>query len=72
MSDSDPDIRHEELRRRLDGPELLLVNVLPLAAFLEARIPGSHSLPVAEIEARAAGEIPREGREIVVYCGGPT
>ena len=46
-------ISREELRRRLHDPTLAIVNVLPEAAFLEARIPGSIHLPVRETPDRA-------------------
>ena len=62
----------EELRRRFQDPSLVVVNVLPRAAWEGGRIPGSISLSVAEIEKRAAQILPDLNREIVVYCGGPT
>ena len=62
----------EELRRRFQDPDLIVVNVLPRAAWEGGRIPGSISLPVAEIEKRAEQILPDRNREIVVYCGGPT
>jgi rhodanese-related sulfurtransferase len=62
----------EELRRRYQDPELVVVNVLPGAAWETARIPGSISLPLADIGKRAAQVLPRRDQEIVVYCGGPT
>jgi rhodanese-related sulfurtransferase len=60
----------DELRRRVeDGdPDWVLVNVLPRAAFDLGRIPGSISLPFAEIAARAARALPSSGQETIVYC----
>ena len=63
---------HEDLRARGSDPQLVIVNVLPRAAFEEARIPGSLHLPVDEIPARARTVVPDLRREIAVYCGGPT
>jgi len=62
----------EELRRRFQDPSLIVVNVLPRAAWEGSRIVGSISLPVAEIEKRAPKVLPDRNQEIVVYCGGPT
>ena len=62
----------EELRRRFQEPGLIVVNVLPRAAWETERIPGSISLPLAEIQKRAAKVLPDRHQEIVVYCGGPT
>ena len=62
----------EEIRGRLSDPALVIANVLPRAAYEEARIPGSISLPVDEIPRLAPQLLPEVDREIVVYCGGPT
>lgn len=63
-------ITHEELLARLGDPALAIINVLPRASFEEGRIPGSLSLPIAELEARAAALLPVPSQEIAVYCGG--
>jgi len=68
----DAEISHEEILNRLRDPSLALLNVLPRAAFEEARIPGSLSLPVAEIPARAAEVLPERAQDIAVYCATPT
>ena len=65
-------ISYQELHRRLHDPWLALVNVLPAEAFAESRIPGSISLPLADIPAKARRILRDLNREIVVYCGGPT
>ena len=62
----------EDLRRRLGDSRLAIVNALPRSAWEEARIPGSLSLPLAEVRARAHAVLPDLGQEIVLYCGGPT
>jgi rhodanese-related sulfurtransferase len=63
------EISREEILRRLKDPALVLVNVLPRAAFVQQRIPGSVNLPVADIPARAREVLPDPAREIAVYCG---
>jgi rhodanese-related sulfurtransferase len=57
---------------RLDDPAVFVGNVLPRAAFEEARIPGSASLPVDEIPELAPELLPNRDQEIALYCGGPT
>jgi rhodanese-related sulfurtransferase len=67
-----PEVTREELLRRLRDPALVIVDVLPAAAFVERHIAGAINLPVAEIPARARAVLPDPGRPIVVYCGGFT
>ena len=61
----------DEIRRRLDDPALTIGNALPRAAWEQARIPGSISLPLAEIPAHGRELLPDLERETVLYCGGP-
>jgi len=72
VSIPDTEFPLEELRRRFDDPALVVVNVLPRAAWEEIRIPGSLSLPLGEVEMRAGQVLPDREGEVVVYCGGPT
>ena len=67
----DATIGWQEVLRRRGDRDLVLVDVLPRESFEEGRIPGSISLPVAEIPARAAAMLPRKDAEIAVYCAGP-
>jgi rhodanese-related sulfurtransferase len=69
---SSSEISREELLRRLHDPSLSLVDVLPREAFLAGHLPGSISLPVAEIASRAREVLPRTSLEIAVYCASPT
>jgi len=62
----------EELRSRLRDPALAVVNVLPKEAFKEGHIPGSISLPVAEINERAPLVLLNLAQETAVYCAAPT
>lgn len=66
------EITTSEIRRRLADPRLALVNVLPRESFIAERIPGSLSLPVPEIPARAREVLRDPSREIAVYCAAPT
>jgi rhodanese-related sulfurtransferase len=66
------EISRDELLERLGDPSLVIVNALPRESWLDARIPGSLSLPVAEVRARARELLGDRGREIAVYCASPT
>ena len=65
-------ISREEVLSRLEDPSFVLVNVMPKETFETRHVPHSINLPVAEIERRARELFPDRGREIVVYCAGPT
>jgi len=65
-------ISRDELLSRLHDRALTLVNVMPADSFKAAHIPGSLSLPVADIEARARRLLADFNRELAVYCAGPT
>jgi len=62
----------EEIVARRNDPSLLLVNVMPKEAFEEGHIPRSINLPLAQIETKARQVFPEIGRELIIYCGGPT
>lgn len=66
------EITTAEISRRLADPRLTLVNVLPRESFASERIPGSVSLPVAEIPGRARELLQDRAREVAVYCASPT
>ena len=65
-------ITREEILARLNDPSLLLVNVMPKETFEDGHIPRSLNLPLSEIETKARQLFPDIGRELVIYCGGPT
>jgi rhodanese-related sulfurtransferase len=44
-----------------------LVEVLPESAYDEQHLPGAISLPLAQLDTRAAGLLLR-GRPVIVYC----
>ena len=65
-------ITREEILARLNDPSLLLVNVMPKETFADGHIPGSLNLPLSEVETKARQLLNEIGRELVIYCGGPT
>jgi rhodanese-related sulfurtransferase len=65
-------ISKDELVGRLRDPQLTIVNVLPREAWRAHRIPGSLSLPLADIPDRAAVLLPDRDADIAVYCASPT
>ena len=67
-----PQISRDEMIARLNDPSLTIVNVLAREAWRSQRIPGSLSLPVADIPSRAADVLPDKNADIAVYCASPT
>ncbi len=66
------EISRGEILRRLGDRSLAIVDVLPREAFLAGRIPGSISLPLAEIPTEARRLLPDRTQELAVYCASPT
>ena len=66
------EIAHGPLTRVLERGEVVLVDVLPAASFERAHLPGARSLPLEELEARAATVLPAQNAPLVVYCASPT
>jgi rhodanese-related sulfurtransferase len=62
-------IGREELVRRLEHGDVVLVDVRPDAEYDAGHIEGAKSLPLDELERRLA-ELPSDA-EIVAYCRGP-
>jgi rhodanese-related sulfurtransferase len=67
-----PQISRGELIARLHDPTLTIVNVLAREAWQAQHIPGSLSLPLAEIPTRASVVLPDRNADIAVYCASPT
>jgi len=67
-----PHISREELLARLRDRSLTIVNVLAREAWRAQRIPGSLSMPLAEIGAQAGVVLPDRDADIAVYCASPT
>ncbi len=63
-------IAADRLKLMLDsGEKFLLIDIRPAKEFQEKRLPGSRSIPIAELDKRI-GEIPKSGR-VVVYAATP-
>jgi rhodanese-related sulfurtransferase/DNA-binding transcriptional ArsR family regulator len=62
-------ISQEELKRRLQDPGLVVLDVRPLSEYESGHIAGARSVPLSELRSRLR-ELPRS-RKIVAYCRGP-
>ena len=62
-------LTRKELRKRMRGEEVVVVDVRPKEEYAAGHIPGAISLPAAELLDRI-GEIPADA-EVVAYCRGP-
>lgn len=63
------EIDRDELVRRLDGGDLIVLDVRPEAEYSAGHIAGARSIPHDQLADRIA-ELPR-GVEVVAYCRGP-
>ncbi len=59
----------EELERRLDEGDVVVIDVRPNEEFAAGHIPKARSIPVNQLKRRLA-ELPRT-KEIIAYCRGP-
>jgi rhodanese-related sulfurtransferase/DNA-binding MarR family transcriptional regulator len=59
----------EELARRLERGDVVVLDVRPETEFRAGHIAGARSVPVDDLDARV-GELPKR-REVVAYCRGP-
>jgi rhodanese-related sulfurtransferase len=66
------EVDRKALERLLFDPDVTVVDALPREAYRAGHIPGTYSLPVAEIPAHALLEMPDRARTIVVYCASIT
>jgi rhodanese-related sulfurtransferase len=62
----------EEMRHLVRDADVTILDVLPPESYAGAHLPGAIHIPLPELRARAAAELPDPARRIVVYCGGPT
>jgi rhodanese-related sulfurtransferase/DNA-binding MarR family transcriptional regulator len=62
-------VTREELARRLEDGDLVVLDVRPATEYAAGHLPGAVSIPVGELRRRLA-ELPAD-REIVAYCRGP-
>jgi rhodanese-related sulfurtransferase/DNA-binding transcriptional ArsR family regulator len=58
----------QEMRQRLDDPNLVILDVRPALEYQQGHIAGARSIPIDELQSRLA-ELPKE-QEIVAYCRG--
>jgi len=61
-------VSRDELLRRAEAGEALVIDVRPAAEYAAGHIPGAVSIPLSELPARL-DELP-DGSEIVAYCRG--
>ena len=62
-------ITRDELKAKLDrGDQLILVEALPEAYYLDKHLPGAINLPHDQVDALAPALLPDKSAEIVVYC----
>jgi rhodanese-related sulfurtransferase len=67
--DSAEQVSVEELARRLERDEVVLLDVRPESEYRAGHITGARSAPLRDLPGALAG-LPR-GREIIAYCRGP-
>ena len=66
-------INGQQLKQQLDaGHALVVVEALPKAYYQKGHIPGAASLPLDELNQRAAALIPELDAQVVVYCASAT
>jgi rhodanese-related sulfurtransferase len=68
MDDLEP-ATFEELKRRLDDTNLLVLDVRDEEEYRQGHLPSALHIPLRELE-KKLGELPK-GREIIAYCRGP-
>jgi rhodanese-related sulfurtransferase len=62
-------ISRDDLLRRVNADEVVVLDVRPAEEYAAAHIPGAVSVPLSELKGRL-DEIPSD-REVVAYCRGP-
>jgi rhodanese-related sulfurtransferase len=62
-------MRVDELRRRMEVENIVVVDVRPRIEYQAGHIPGARSIPIDEL-AQRLGELPRD-QAVVAYCRGP-
>src|ERR1035437_1361352 len=67
---SGPDITADELRRRLDDPSLIVLDVRPLREYRAGHIARAQTFPVEQVAHSRRLPFPKQA-EIVAYCRGP-
>jgi len=62
-------VSQDELRRRLEDREAIILDVRPVSEYNAGHIAGARSIPIDELNSRLR-ELPKS-RRIVAYCRGP-
>lgn len=72
MEQATPAVRisHEEFERLLQEGDVVLVDVRPYSAYLQAHLPNAMSIPLDKLEGSLA-RLRARGTTIVLYCTGP-
>lgn len=66
------DVGLDELRERLEGGAVVLVDALSPISYAASHLPGAINIPPRTEDERAPSLIPDRSAEIVVYCMSPT
>ena len=62
-------VSQDELRKRLEHREVIILDVRPVSEYNAGHIAGARSIPISELNSRLH-ELPKS-RRIVAYCRGP-
>ena len=62
-------VSREELRRRIEAGDVVVLDVRPEAEYRAGHIAGARSLPLGDLKRRLR-ELPKD-RDVVAYCRGP-
>ncbi len=67
VEDTVDNLEADRVKQLLDaGEKIIFIDLRPAGEFLQSRLPGAKSIPVAELPKRF-NEVPRTGR-VVLYC----
>ncbi|MFF4415294.1 rhodanese-like domain-containing protein [Streptosporangium sp. NPDC001559] len=61
-------ITRDEVRKKIDGGSVTLVEALPAVYYEDTHLPGALNLPHDQVDELAAALLPDKRAEIVVYC----
>jgi rhodanese-related sulfurtransferase len=65
-------IQSEDLKKKIDSHEVVVVEALPHDAYERCHLPGAKNLPADEVRTQASEVLPDKNAEIVVYCTSAT
>ncbi|AEW92771.1 MULTISPECIES: rhodanese-like domain-containing protein [Streptomycetaceae] len=61
-------ITRDEVKRKIDGGKVTVVEALPASYYEQAHLPGALNLPHDEVDKLAPELIPDKAAEVIVYC----